>query len=344
MSLPDGISIVICTYNGVSKLEPTLKSIFSLQIEESIDWELIIIDNASTDTTADFCKKMIQEYGFVAKSRVILESKVGCNHARRLGMDEAKYKWLLFCDDDNHLFPDYIKNAWSILQKNPLIGALGGQGIALFEDTKPEWFDNYSPSFAIGPQASKNGKINVNRAELYSAGTFFRKEVLMRYFNANFSCLLVGRKGNEIFGGEDVEFCLLLQLAGYEIWYSSELKFYHYMPKARMTWSYYLNLKGGMSSTAAFFVSYLPFFQNKAISNSGFYSAYLKNFIFHHIVWLQFLIRNKIQNKRYTSEQSDLGKVIHKRKAQSYRTNFKNTFSHFKQLKRVLGVIKITHD
>jgi glycosyltransferase involved in cell wall biosynthesis len=339
MSCPNGISIVICTYNGVSKLEPTLKSIFSLQIEDAIAWELIIIDNASTDTTAEFCERMIQEYGFVAKSRVILESKVGCNHARRRGMDEAKYEWLLFCDDDNHLFPDYIKNAWSILVSNPLIGALGGQGIALFEDTKPEWFDRYSQSFAIGPQSVKDGRINVTRAELYSAGTFFRKEVLMRYFNANFSCLLVGRKGNEIFGGEDVEFCLLLQLAGYEIWYSSDLKFYHYMPKARMTWSYYLKLKGGMSSTSAFFSAYIPFFQKQPVSTRLFYGTYFKNYIFSYSVWVQFLLRARFQPKRYNREQLELGSIILKRKAQSYHFNFKATFLHFKQLKKVLKTI-----
>ena len=102
--LTNGISIVICTYNGVSRLGTTLKSIFSLQIVACIDWELIIIDNASNENTSQFCENLIQEYGFIAKSRVVLESRVGCNHARRRGIDEAQYNWLLFCDDDNHLF------------------------------------------------------------------------------------------------------------------------------------------------------------------------------------------------------------------------------------------------
>ena len=338
-NLPNGISIVICTYNGVSKLEPTLKSIFSLQIDKSIDWELLIIDNASTDKTAEFCENLIQEYGFESHSRILLESKVGCNHARRRGIDEAKFKWLLFCDDDNHLFPDYIKNAWSILNSNPLIGALGGQGIGLFEDTKPEWFDRYSHSFAIGPQSIKGGKIKIKRAELYSAGTFFKKELLMHYFDANFNCLLIGRKGNIILGGEDVEFCLLIQLLGHEIWYSDELKFYHYMPKARMTWEYYLKLKAGMSSTSAFFVAYIPFFEKRAINNLVFYITYCRNFIFHHLVWFNFLLKSWIQPNRCGEEKRELGKIILKNKALSYHSNFKSTFSHFKQLRKVLNVI-----
>ena len=338
--LTNGISIVICTYNGVSRLGPTLKSIFSLQIDACIDWELIIIDNASNDNTSQFCENLIQEYGFTAKSRVVLESRVGCNHARRRGIDEAQYNWLLFCDDDNHLFPDYIQKAWPILTKNPSIGALGGQGIALFEETKPKWFDKYSQSFAIGPQSSKDGKININRAELYSAGTFFRKEVLLRFFDSNFTCLLVGRKGNEIYGGEDVEFCLLVQLLGYEIWYSSQLKFYHFMPKARMTWPYYLKLKGGISSTSAYFVSYTPFFKKAKSTIVSFCFAYLRNYLFFHLVWIHFLVRSKIQPSRYSQEKLELGKVINRRKAISYRTNFRETFWHFSQLKQVLKVLE----
>jgi cellulose synthase/poly-beta-1,6-N-acetylglucosamine synthase-like glycosyltransferase len=34
------------------------------------------------------------------------------------GLLEAQYKWLLFCDDDNHLFDDYLVNAWKILENN----------------------------------------------------------------------------------------------------------------------------------------------------------------------------------------------------------------------------------
>ncbi len=344
MGYPNGISIVICTFNGISKLEPTLKAIFLLQIEESIDWELLIIDNASTDNTADFCKNLIQEHGFESHSRIILESKVGCNHARRRGIDEAKYKWLLFCDDDNHLFPDYIQKAWSILNNNRQIGALGGQGIGLFEDTKPEWFDRYSHSFAIGSQSIKDGRINVKRAELYSAGTFFKKELLMRFFDANFNCLLVGRKGNVILGGEDVEFCLLIQLLGYEIWYSGELKFYHFMPKARMNWSYYLKLKGGISSTSAFFAPYIPFFQKENPTVVYFCFFYIQNFIFFHAVWMHFLVRSKLQSSRYSKEQYQLGSIVNNRKALSYLTNFRVTYLHFKQLKKVLGVVKMTYD
>ena len=137
MTLPNGISIVICTYNGINRLGPTLLSIFSQQLTSDISWELIIVDNASTDNTTDFCRKMIESSAFGNKSRSVFESKQGCNHARLKGLQEVKYRWLLFCDDDNHLFPDYLEQAWSILNNNENIGVLGGIGIPLFEDQSP---------------------------------------------------------------------------------------------------------------------------------------------------------------------------------------------------------------
>ena len=100
MHSPNGISIVICTSNGVSRLEPTLKSIFALEIDNNIPWELLIIDNASSDNTFQFCEKLIEQNNFSNTTRILREPLAGCNYARHKGFNEASYKWLLFCDDD----------------------------------------------------------------------------------------------------------------------------------------------------------------------------------------------------------------------------------------------------
>ena len=340
MTSLNGVSIVICTYNGLSRLESTLKSIFSLQIDDSIPWELIIIDNASTDDTSRFCLDLITQNFFEDKSRVILEPLAGCNYARLRGLKETKYKWLLFCDDDNHLFPDYIQNAWTILQSNPIIGVLGGQGIPSFESSKPEWFDRYSKSFAVGSQGKIDGVLSNTGRKLYSAGSFFRKEALMYYYNQNFVTIMSGPKGDELTRGEDTEWCIMIELIGYELWYLNSLKFYHFMTEGRMNWKYYLRLKDGIASGTAKFAPYTPFFKKQPPNYISFFATYFSNYIFFHLVWLNFLVRSKIQPSRYSQEQLELGKVINRRKALSYRANFRVAFLHFKQLKKVLKVFE----
>lgn len=336
MQLPDGISIVICTYNGVGRLQPTLKSIFSLQIDSSIPWELIIIDNASTDTTFQFCEDLINKNGFTFNSKVIHESLAGCNHARLRGLHEAKYKWLLFCDDDNHLFPDYIQKGWEILQNNTSIGVLGGQGIPLFESTKPDWFDKYSKSFAIGPQSNADGKLRNLNTKLYSAGSFFRKEALLYFYINNFTSIMTGPKGDDLSRGEDTEWCIMIELIGYELWYSQNLKFYHFMTDGRMQWMYYLRLKAGISAGSAKFVSYTPFIKRKNPNVFYFFAEYFNKTFFYTINWFQFLIRSKFNASRYSVEQHEIGNIVNRKKAFSYWNNFWKTYIHFRQLQKHL--------
>mgnify|MGYP006176215851 CR=1 FL=1 len=53
-----GVSIIICTYNGLDKLSEPLQAI--IHQKATIDWELVIIDNASTDITVQFCSELLK--------------------------------------------------------------------------------------------------------------------------------------------------------------------------------------------------------------------------------------------------------------------------------------------
>lgn len=339
MSFPEGISIVICTYNGVNRLQPTLEAIFKLKIPHDISWELIIVDNASTDDTTSRCIDLVEKHQFQKKVKIVQEPQAGCNYARLRGLQEASFKWLLFCDDDNHLFPDYIDKGWQVLHKNQKVGVLGGQGIPLFENEKPDWFDMYKSSFAVGPQSEQNGKITDPKRKLYSAGSFFNREVLMNYYNNGFVAIMEGPKGNELSRGEDTEWCIIIELAGYELWFNDELKFYHEMSAVRMTWPYYLKLKKGIASGAAKISTYDLFFKNKKPNNLLFILHYLKNLLYFNAIWLQFTLRKKISPARYTPRQIELGDQFNYTKAKVFRKNFLISFAHFKQLKSLFKKI-----
>ncbi|MFM7645118.1 MAG: glycosyltransferase [Sphingomonadales bacterium] len=337
MGLPNGISIVICTYNGVRRLRPTLEAIFSLKISPEISWELIIVDNASTDGTTPFCENIIKEKGFEKKARIVFEQNPGCNHARLRGLRETSFRWLLFCDDDNHLFDDYFEKAWNTLNENPEIGALGGQGIALFENEKPIWFDRFHRSFAVGPQAIESGRLTNKFTKLYSAGTYFRKEALDFFYNNQFNTIMVGPQGNDLTRGEDTEWCFMLQLKGYQLWYNNDLKFYHYMTSSRMTWSYYLKLKQGISSGVAKLEAYTPFLSKAHPSFLSFFIHYGKCLIFQNVVWWQFVCKKMFGLKKYTQQEIVLGTVNNQAKALAFRRDFSITYKHFKQIKKLLS-------
>lgn len=267
-----GVSIIICTHNGKARLASSLDAILTL--DQSIDFELILVDNASTDGTEEFAKGYVESWGDKIKFRCISEQKQGLLFARIAGIKVAGFSILLFCDDDNSLFKDYLQVGFQIMEDNPAIGVLGGMGIAKSEAPFPDWFSTYQKSYAVGPQASRSGIINDSRAFVYGAGSFYRKEPLLKLLQSGFQPVLTGRIGTELISGDDVEWCWLLKLMGYKIAYEEKLKFYHFLSSSRIDKAYYINLKKGIAAGAALLFVYEIFWNRKNLSEFKFQLTY----------------------------------------------------------------------
>lgn len=340
-SKPDGISVVVCTYNGKDKLEATLQSIFQQKTNKELLWEVLVIDNASSDGTKDFCIELRNKLNFTGSFKVLLESNPGLNNARIKGLAESKYNWILFCDDDNHLFDNYVQNGFNIISKNDSIGALGGMGLPIFESEKPEWFDQYYHSYAVGTQNATNGRILSNNPEVYGAGCFFYKLALQKIFATGFQTIMSDRKGKSLSSGGDVEWCYLIHLMRYEIWFSDELKFHHLIPASRITWSYYLKLKSGIASGSALLFPYMFTFKNDKASSTLYLIKFLQKLLTYNFI--NFLHFSKIifRKRKITNRSEELGYLILKAKAKSYRKNILMSLIHYKAIKLLQGKLKI---
>src|SRR6187402_822059 len=100
--LPLGFSIIVCTYNGASRLEQTIKHLAGLTIPPGHKTELILVDNASTDNTV-----------------AITQKRQGKGFAIETGYDAASYSYILTVDDDNWLDADYLTIATRLFQQHP---------------------------------------------------------------------------------------------------------------------------------------------------------------------------------------------------------------------------------
>lgn len=329
-----GISIVVCTHNSAHRIGPALTALFQLEQPEGLLLELIIVDNASNDNTGERCVEMAKQEGYAGSFKVIQEPEPGLNHARLKGLYTAMYEWVLFCDDDNELFPDYLVQATPVLVREEKLGALGGCGIPRFDAPKPEWFDRYSHSFAVGPQAAADGLIAERPAELYGAGCFFRIQPLRALFEKGFATVLTDRKGKQLVSGGDVEWCYLIQLAGYSIAYNSSMKFYHHMPDGRMNWEYYLRLKAGITSGAAKLTGYHCLFKNKKATQLEFGIAYVKGCLQATLQWLQFRTLKSLFPGRYSNEIAAIGNAVANARLRAYWQDGLLSLRHFKKLKR----------
>jgi len=230
-----GVSVVICTHNGADKLRETLIHL-SKQETGTIPWEVVIVDNASTDNTRAHSRAVWSECQEPAPFRVVHEARPGLSFARACGFASATYEYIILCDDDNWLAPNYVRQVFEIMNDNPIVGALGGNGDLVFEEEPPEWVKKFSV-FASGPQEAASGQVRKNI--VYGAGCVIRRSALNLMNAAGFRSLLTDRLGKELSSGGDYEICYGLALCGFQVWYSERLTFRHFIPKERYTENYY---------------------------------------------------------------------------------------------------------
>ncbi len=245
-----GVSVIVCCHNSAERLPETLRHLSRQSIPLSIPWEVILVDNASTDHTAVTASRLWERFGTRVVLRVVNESTSGQAYAREAGIRASKHDILVFVDDDNWLAADYLRVAFETMSEHGEIGALGGKIKAVFEVAPPSYFQELQAGFAVGPQGNASGDITNYKPHLAGAGIVLRKSAYEKLKRRNFHFLLSGRKQNLLKSGDDTELCLALVLLGYRTWYDSRLQLTHFMPVARLSRRYVFRLARGLEASS----------------------------------------------------------------------------------------------
>ncbi len=122
-----GFTVAIPTYNGEKRLPEVLDRLRSQVQADTFAWEIVVIDNNSTDNTA----KLVQAYQADWQEKFTLkyyfEPQQGAAFARRRAFEVAESTLIGFLDDDNLPAPDWVASAYNFAQKYPLAGAYASQ-------------------------------------------------------------------------------------------------------------------------------------------------------------------------------------------------------------------------
>jgi glycosyltransferase involved in cell wall biosynthesis len=240
-NLSQGISIIICCYNSINRLQPTLHYLAQLIRPDGYELEVLIIDNASTDHTAKFSTEVWEELGSPYPLKVLYESKPGLSFARQCGIKAAQYTLSIFCDDDNWLAPDYLVKAAAVMALKPEVAIACGQIEPVFEVQPPSWFFSIQQVLALGRLKDQSGYVEPPVVP-WGAGMVLRTEWVKEL---GFKSLLSDRVGKQLSSGGDTEICYQFRLQGYKWWYDDELKLQHFITKERIEWDYLKRLYRG---------------------------------------------------------------------------------------------------
>ena len=257
-----GVSVIICCYNSAERLPQTLTHLKAQKAGSNVPWEVIVVDNGSTDQT----KRVAQENwskNAPAPLRVVEESRQGLASARHKGFLASKYEFIGFIDDDNWCDLDWVKTAFEVMSEHSEVGACGGLNEAVFEGEIPDWFNDNKAAYAIGPQGKERGYVAEGRNYLWGAGLIVRKSALRSLFDNDFWFFLEGRKGNRILSGEDSEMCFAIRIANWKLWYEPGLKLKHYLPRRRLTLEHLRRLMKSFGMSIVVFEFYRYFLKHK---------------------------------------------------------------------------------
>lgn len=231
------ITVCIPTYNGEKHLPELLEALRSQIKTEPITWEIIVVNNNSSDLTAKVVQDYQTDWPKTCPLRYVFEETQGAAFARLRGVKEALGELIGFLDDDNVPESNWVASVYAFGQEHPQAGAYGSQIIGDFEGETPPNFRRIAPFFALTQRGKQPLQYLPHQQILPpSAGLVVRKQAW--FTSVPERLILSGGNTDEILPGEDIEIMIYFQRVGWEVWYNPEMKISHKIPQSRLTKDY----------------------------------------------------------------------------------------------------------
>lgn len=232
------LSVIFCTYNREKYLYNALMSVAKQDFPHQ-DYEIVMVNNNSTDSTESICKQFQADYPQV-EFRYFLETNQGLSYARNRGVKESKGDILVFVDDDATVFDHYLSYIARFFSTHTDVSACGGPIEPVYETEKPKWLSLYTEQL-LGGALYEGDKEKPFRNGKYPGGgnSAFRKEVFDKYglFNVE-----LGRKGTGLIGAEEKDLYDRLTRCNEVFYYLPQMGIYHYIPEKKLSESHFKEL------------------------------------------------------------------------------------------------------
>jgi len=247
------LSIIILNYNTKDFLLPCIAGI--VEYTQNLDYEIIVVDNASTDNSADYVQKKILPR-FERVQLIVTKENGGFSAGNNQGIKKAKGKYLLIMNSDIVIWENSFKRMVEFMEQHPKIGIAGPR--LLSPDSTLQYFCYQFPT----PQVLLYRRTPLSRFQ-------FARRAIHAYLMTSWdhkdnrpvdwvqgSCMIVRASAVEKVGLmderyflflEDTDWCRRFWDAGYEVWYLSEVEIIHYHSRASAATRFYQTIFNKMA-------------------------------------------------------------------------------------------------
>ena len=207
------LSLLICTRNRAKQLAQTLQRVAKIRTE--LNWELVIVDNASTDTTVAVVEEFAATYH--RSVQTIVQEGRGVASAKNAGWRAARSEIVCCIDDDCYPEENFLDAMFQSFNEDREVGFVGGRillhdptdrRITIQESLEPL---SFSAGSFIRPGVIQGANIAYRRAALQSVGGFDP------WFGAG-----------AIYSGDETELMARLSAAGWKGAYNPKPVVYHH--------------------------------------------------------------------------------------------------------------------
>ncbi|MEG1645454.1 MAG: glycosyltransferase [Alistipes sp.] len=229
------LSLIIATYNRAEPLSNALRSVIG-QTAPATTWECVVVNNNSTDDTAERFAAFQATYPDF-NLRLVHESKQGLSSARNRGIVESKGSYIAIIDDDERINPDFIAAYIAFFDAYPDAMAAGGKVIPEYKAGRPRWMSCYTEQPIANPMDWGDLICVFPAGHIPAGGNMaFRRTALVRYgvFDPT-----LGRSGKSLIGGEESDLFERLARAGEQAWYLPQAVIWHIIPPEKLTEAYF---------------------------------------------------------------------------------------------------------
>lgn len=284
------LSVVIPTKNRAELLKKALLSIVAQSLPQN-QFELIIIDNGSTDHT----QEIIKEFTLKIKNlKNIYNETPGLHVGRHEGLNNSSYEILVYLDDDVELFPKHLENIVESFKNNEVV-LIGGKNLPKFESEPPLWLQEMWKEKKCINQLSildfGNDIKYIDPNFVWGCNFSIRKSILIEA--GGFHPDAMPQELIKYRGDGETSVSNFIKESHYKAIYHPDISVYHFVPNNRMTEEYFCKrmFNQGISDSYTILRKYQKFSnlkdrENKKIKNSisldeKMYNAYLDGYIYH---------------------------------------------------------------
>lgn len=239
------LSVIICTWNRAKLLHQTLNSLEKSDLPHDVDWEILIVDNNSTDETKAVCQEFLWQNP--QRYRYLVEKRQGKSFALNTGIENAQGSILSFTDDDVIVGTAWLAETLRMFESSSCTG-VGGKIVPLWNSKKPAWLTFEGPYKLLPAIASYDlGEHPCEiKAPALGANLSLKKEAFEKY--GLFRTDLGPTTGSEI-RGEDNELCWRLLNAGERLIYAPKAIVFHPVEMRRIDKRYFQAWYYGMGQS-----------------------------------------------------------------------------------------------